>query len=193
MAQLNRTQLLHLRGASKMAFDATAGLVDVVERMHSTIQQKPGVFAAPRNRPTRGITGLIYRSVRGGVRLVGAGVDVSLAGVGELLPDGTSARGSEALRAAANGIYGDYLARTGNPLAIDMSLRVAGRAVDVTDPGAAYREVGGPTPTSKLLVLVHGLCMSDLQWKREGRDQGAALADAQHGWAGGSQRVPVGR
>ena len=36
---------------------------------------------------------------------------------------------------------------------------------------AAIPHAGG-----KLLVLLHGLCMNDLQWKRKGHDHGAALA-----------------
>lgn len=31
-------------------------------------------------------------------------------------------------------------------------------------------------PASKVLLLVHGLCLNDLQWKRKGHDHGAALA-----------------
>jgi hypothetical protein len=31
-------------------------------------------------------------------------------------------------------------------------------------------------PATKLLVLVHGLCMNDLQWMRNRHDHGAALA-----------------
>jgi pimeloyl-ACP methyl ester carboxylesterase len=33
-----------------------------------------------------------------------------------------------------------------------------------------------PDATSKLLVLVHGLCMNELSWRRNGHDYGAALA-----------------
>ncbi len=33
-----------------------------------------------------------------------------------------------------------------------------------------------PVRTGKLLVLVHGLCLDDLQWNRRGHDHGAALA-----------------
>ena len=36
---------------------------------------------------------------------------------------------------------------------------------------AAIPQAGG-----KLLVLLHGLCMNDLQWMRKGHDHGAALA-----------------
>jgi pimeloyl-ACP methyl ester carboxylesterase len=64
-----------------------------------------------------------------------------------------------------NGVHGDYLARTGNPLAIAMSLRQDGRAVDVASPGNAG---------SRLMVLVHGLCMNDLQW---GGERGQSAQD----------------
>jgi pimeloyl-ACP methyl ester carboxylesterase len=33
-----------------------------------------------------------------------------------------------------------------------------------------------PTATPRLLVLLHGLCMNDLQWQRAGHDHGEALA-----------------
>jgi hypothetical protein len=91
--------------------------------MRSTIQRRPAPVGKALSHPTKGITGLVYRSVRGGVRLIGAGVDVSLASVVRFLPQGETAPGREALLVAVNGVYGDYLARTGNPLAIEMSLR----------------------------------------------------------------------
>ena len=33
-----------------------------------------------------------------------------------------------------------------------------------------------PHPTGKLLLLAHGLCLNDLQWRRNGHDHGASLA-----------------
>ena len=35
-----------------------------------------------------------------------------------------------------------------------------------------------PRPSGKILLLVHGLCMNDLQWRRNGHDHGEALAKA---------------
>jgi pimeloyl-ACP methyl ester carboxylesterase len=58
------------------------------------------------------------------------------------------------------------MAATGNPLAIPMSLRIAGQPW----------QAGLQQPTGKLLVLVHGLAMNDLQWQREGHDHGQMLA-----------------
>ncbi len=177
MPPVNRTHLSDIRGAVRMGFDATAGLVDVVERMHSTIQQTPAPLGKAKGDTTAGVTRLVYRSVRGGVRLLGRGIDASLAAVMGLLPEGDGAPGRDALLAAVNGIHGDYLARSGNPLAVEMTLRFHGKSIDVGNPANSLDAQGGKTSSDKVVVLVHGLCMNDLQWRRNGHDHGAALAD----------------
>jgi len=144
-----------------MLFDASAGIVDVVERMHRTIERRPGPVGRPVVESTRGITGFVYRSVRGSMRVIGRGIDASLAPLEGLLPAGETTPGREVFVSIVNGVYGDYLARTGNPLAIEMQI--------LHDSTA---------PTDKLLVLAHGLCMSNQQWTRDGYSHGAALADA---------------
>jgi pimeloyl-ACP methyl ester carboxylesterase len=160
-----------------MAVEATEAIADVVEKMHRTIQMRPGPLGVADADRTSGITGLVYRCVRGGIRLVGQAIDVSLAPIIALLPEGESSPVRDAYRSAANGVYGDYLVRTGNPLAIDMSLRYRARRVDARDPTSVFAQHGGVTLPSKLIILVHGLCMNDRQWNRDGHDHGAALAD----------------
>lgn len=155
-----------LRGISLLAVGATAGMTDLVEAMHLNIAKTVNV-ALPAQRATRGITGLVYRSIRGVTRLVGGGLDAVLTPAVASLGEGSSPPGREALLAALNGVLGDHLAASGNPLAIPMRLRRDGRPVDAT----AMSRPGG-----KLIVLVHGLCMNDLQWNRKGHDHGAALA-----------------
>ena len=156
-----------LRGFSRLSIDAVAGLTDVVEAMHHNI-----ATGARQRGPTRGITGLVYASVRGVTRLVGRGLDPSLALLAPALGGGSSSPGREALLAALNGVLGDYLAASANPLAISMRLRRDGRplAMDAAALAAAIPQASG-----KLVVLVHGLCMNDLQWNRRGHDHGAAL------------------
>jgi pimeloyl-ACP methyl ester carboxylesterase len=174
MAGPNRTHLSDLRGVTSLVVAASVGITDIVERMHRTIQLRPlPLGRAPVDR-TRGITGFVYRRVRGGMRLTDQVIDATLTPVAALLPEGESTPGRDAFLSALNGVYGDYLVRTENPLAIEMTLRHRGRPVEVADPASAFRE---SAPTGRLLVLVHGLCMNDLQWTREGHDHGAALAD----------------
>jgi pimeloyl-ACP methyl ester carboxylesterase len=175
MPRPNRTHLADARGASRMLVDATAGVVDVVERMHRTIQRVPGPLGRHVVEPTRGITGFVYRSVRGGVGLVGRGLETSLAPLERFLPAGDATPRRDAFVAVLNGVYGDYLARTRNPLAIEMCLRHEGTVVEATDPAATL--CGRAVPTGRVLLLVHGLCMSDHQWARDGRSHGTELAD----------------
>lgn len=151
-----------LRGLNRLAINATMGVTDVVEAMHHNIFRFPGGLAEPSRGRTSGITGLVYRSIRGITRIVGGGVDATLAPFSRL-GEGSSSTRREAVLAALNGVSGDHLAATGNPLAIPMSFRQGGEPLV-------------PSTGGRLLVLVHGLCMNDLQWNREGHDHGAALA-----------------
>ncbi|HVO91145.1 MAG TPA: alpha/beta fold hydrolase [Casimicrobiaceae bacterium] len=162
-----------LRGLNRLTIAGIAGIVDVVEAMHSNIASVPGMRAKPKRDRTTGITRLVYRSIRGVVGLVGHGLDKLLARLEPLLGERSRWPGREALLAALNGVLGDYLAASNNPLAITMRLRRGG----VSLPGEpALLAAAIPDARGKLVVLLHGLCMSDLQWKRKGHDHGFALA-----------------
>ena len=169
----HRNHLSDLRGASRLAIDATRGLADLVEAMHHSISRAPGLLAkAPPGR-TRGITGLVYRSVHGVTRLVGGSIDAVLGRLAPLVGHVEPSPAREAIVAALNGVLGDHLAETGNPLAIAFGFRRNGKALTL-ERGALAAAI--PACTGKLLVLAHGLCLDDRQWNRRGHDHGAALA-----------------
>ncbi len=162
-----------LRGASRLAVDAVAGITDLVEDMHRNIAGlSPPVGRAPSGG-AGGISGLVYRSVRGVARAVGLGLDVALGQLAPLIGKSRSWPRREAVLAALNGVLGDYLAATNNPLAISMQLRRGGTALEL-NRAALTQAI--PQATTRILLMVHGLCMNDLQWKRDGHDHGAALA-----------------
>jgi pimeloyl-ACP methyl ester carboxylesterase len=167
-----RAHASDLRGMSRLAVAGIAGIVDVVEAMHGSIARIPSMRRRSPRRPTRGITRLVYRAINGVVGIVGRGLDAFLARLEPSLNERSTWRGREPLLAALNGVLGDYLAASGNSLAIPMRLRRGG--IPLPPEGqplaAAIPHAGG-----KLLVLLHGLCMSDLQWKRKGHDHGGAL------------------
>ncbi len=156
-------------GLGRLAMDAADGLTAVVEHLHTSILETPGI--APLGQGvTGGVTRLVYRGVRGAIRLTGAGVGGAAALVSAKPDDRPASRGREVALAALNGVVGDHLAKTGNPLALTMRFRRDGRALAL-DGHALARDA-----TGKLAVLAHGLCMSDLQWTRANHDHGAALA-----------------
>lgn len=162
-----------LRGFQRLTNDAIVGLTDMVEAMHHTIGRTPNILGAPPAGRTRGITGLVYKSVRGVTRLVGGSIDALLGLLVPLIAEKPSTPEHEAVVAALNGVFGDYLVATGNPLAIVMRLRANGAPLALT---RAALKTAFPAPRRKVAVLVHGLCMNDLQWTRESHDHGGALA-----------------
>lgn len=167
-----------VRGLGQLTIEGIAGLTRLVEALHQSILRAPGIFGTSPSGPTTGITGLVYRSVRGATALVGGGLDAALAQLVRMLGETSSSRSSperEAVLAALNGVLGDYLADSGSPLAIAMRLRRDGQPLDLQTQALA---TAIPQLTGKLLVLVHGLCMNDLQWDRPGRASDRRGGDA---------------
>lgn len=180
MLKRTTVRIKDVRGLSQLAGDATVGVSELAEAMHSavheTIARVPIVGSAPPFTITRSITRLVYRGIRGGARRLVRSADAVLAG----LPSSAEAPSSpqrDALVAALNGVCGDHLAASGNPLAIEMHLRHAGQALELTPAGLGAID----QPSGKLLILAHGLCMNDRQWLRNGHDHGAELA-GEHGF-----------
>ena len=147
-----------LLGVSRLAIDAVAGVTGLVEAVHMNVLDK--AIGTPAVRPVAGVTALVYRAVKGVTHVVGGGLDAVLGRLVPVLGEQDGWAGRDALLAAVNGVLGDRLAATNNPLAIPMSLR---RALP---------------PSGRILVLAHGLCMNDQQWEHKGFDHGAALARA---------------
>jgi pimeloyl-ACP methyl ester carboxylesterase len=168
-----KNRLSDLRGASRLAIDATRGLVDLVEAMHQNIAGFTGVLGKARSRHAGGISGFVYRTIRGTTGLVGGGIDAVLARLLPMLDEASSSRGREVVLAALNGVLGDYLAATSNPLAIPMRLRRNGSPLQLSRLALAGKI---RQPSDRVAILAHGLCLSDLQWHRKGHDHGAALA-----------------
>jgi len=138
-----------LRGLGTAVVTATTNVTDVVQGVHDAIGAVPI------------ITDLVYRAVRGVTNLVGSGVDVVVASLTPFLGDSAPGLQREAVVAALNGVVGDHLAATNNPLAIHMALRPP---------------LDGWHDGQVLLVMVHGSSASDMQWRWEGHDHGVALA-----------------
>lgn len=162
-----------LHALGRLGFDSVAGITTLVEEMHRNIARaSPPLGAAPQGRAP-GISGLVYSAVRGVTR--GIGGAWNLAHIALPKPKARLDPRREAWIAALNGVWGEHLAATGNPLAIDMSFRDGGKAVPLdAEALRAHYGNGG----RKLLLLLHGLCMSDLNWHRHGHDHGRMLATA---------------
>jgi pimeloyl-ACP methyl ester carboxylesterase len=172
MRKKNHVHVSDLVGLNRWATDVTLGLTDLAEVLHKNVASPPGIVGTAMQERSSAIAALVYQSVRGVTRLTGETTDTMLAQLVPIL-DQSSSPEREAALAALNGVMGDYLAATGNSLAISMRLRHNGRPLTIESKALAP---AFPLPRDKLLLLVHGLCMNDLQWRRKGSDFGAALA-----------------
>ena len=169
-----------IRGIAQLATQATEGVTDIVEGVHQSVWSTMGVPGGGEKGRTRGITGLVYKTVRGVTHMAGKGVDTILAGLqpvfGAAETDEEASPRREAVFAALNGVMGDRLAAGGNPFAIPMELRYRDEPLD---PQALPPM---PEATGKILLMIHGLCMTDHQWRAQEDDRvvdhGASLASA---------------
>ena len=161
-----RNPLRHLRasdvrGAARLAAQATSSLSRVVEGVHQSVWDRFGVRGAVPGQ-TGGVTGLVYKSIRGLTHVIGKGAEASVALLEKYLDSqeraGAESPQREAILAALNGVMGDRLLADQNPLAIRMTLRYSGEVLNW--------QAAPPMPEAngKLLLMIHGLCRNDLQW-----------------------------
>ncbi len=176
----NHLRASDIRGIAQLAAQATEGVTGIVEGVHQSVWSTLGVPGGREPGRTRGITGLVYGVVRGVTRLVGKGVDTVLAALQPLLDSNGDADPEtphrEAVLAALNGVMGDHLVAVQSPFAITMTLRFRGEKLDWQSPPLSSEVTG------KVLVMIHGLCMTDHQWHTQHDDQvvdhGQSLAAA---------------
>lgn len=150
-----------LHGLAQLAGDGVAGTGRLVEQLHLTISSLAAPLGDAVEGRTRGITGLVYRSILGINSLVGASLDALASRLIPHRPDAETSAAREQWLAALNGVLGDHLVASGNRLAIPMRFRRLGRALLLERDAlsAAF-----DPPSGRLLVAIHGLCMNDLNW-----------------------------
>lgn len=160
-----------LRSAGSLTVDAVTGTTDIVEALHHAIISFSGIFGSSDQYRTKGITGMVYRNIRAVTELAGNGINILLDRLSSIIGEKDSSPGREAVISALNGVIGDHLAAGQNPLAISMQFRCNGKPLNEQALSKIIQQSNG-----RLVIMVHGSCMNDLQWNRQGHDYGAALA-----------------
>ena len=160
-----------LRGIGSLTIQAVTGITDIVETLHYTISSSSRTSGTLESYRTRGVTGMVYRNIRTVTEWVGMGIDVVFDRLSLVIGEKESSPAREAILSALNGVLGDHLVAANNPLAIPMEFRRDGKPLNTQ---ALFEAIG--QSDGRLIVMVHGSCMNDLQWNRGGHDHGAALA-----------------
>ena len=178
--------LTDIQGYSQLVIDATLGVTGIVEAMHHTILGLPMPLGKVRAKPITGMPGMVYKGLQGSSALVyklvrrvtatvGSGMDNA---VEYFHPERDPAESSHARTAVVsilNGVLGDHMQDHGNPLTLGMTFRLGGRALEINREALTSAIA---QPSAKILVMLHGHCMNELQWCRNGHDHGVVLAAA---------------
>lgn len=157
---------------SRLGIKGIVGLTDMVESLHRRIHPLIGVRAKTQPERLPGISGSVYNNIRTITSLIGKSIEAPLDAITQALHTNPDSRTSQAMLSALNGAIGDHLLATQNPLAISMQLRKNGQALNRSELMALIEKNSG-----KLLILIHGLCMNDLQWRQDEHDHGVKLAE----------------
>ena len=162
-----------LQGLTRLLTDATIGITDLVEAMHKRVVHPPLLPSTPIQHLITKIASITYKNIRWSTRFIGNGTDKSLGKLASVLGEIEATDEREAIRSVLNGIIGDYLEKKENPLKITMQFRHRAKAIPLN--GKSLEETY-PNFNGKILLMVHGSCMNDIQWTRKEHNHGAALA-----------------
>jgi len=177
---LRYLRLSDLREAARITTDAAVGVTRITEGVHLSVLQKLGLTGGGVGR-TRGLTGLVYSCVQGGILLAGKGLGTILSGLeASFERPGPETAERETFIAILNGVIGDRLRRESSCLATPMTLRFRGEELTRASAAGHHGSAGGDTDgvTSRVVLFIHGLCMNDLGWKPiddTGADYGQVL------------------
>jgi len=154
-----------LQGVARLGFDAVEGVTNIAEGMFRNIAAFPLPLGSEAEGRAPGIAGLVYKSIRQVNRAVRQGVDPALELAKRHLDyEAADSIASLSLISALNGVIGDHLERSDNPLAIKMEM-----ISNATTPGP------------DLLIMLHGLAMHYSFFDSKGHNHGEAIA-ATHGF-----------
>lgn len=163
-----------IRGGAKLTFDAVEGVTNIVEGMYRNIAAKPWPLGQAPEGNAAGIAGFVHEAIRRVNGSLRTASELALEPLSEQLDQVAPAGPArEAVVAAMNGVFGDHLERSGNPLALKMGFRLPLdgelQPFNAAIPAAAVN--------GKILVLAHGLCMNDRQWTHKEHNHGQLLAE----------------
>ncbi|MGB4960906.1 MAG: hypothetical protein WBO36_15600 [Saprospiraceae bacterium] len=163
-----------LQGITRLMTDATIGITDLVEDMHRRVVHPPFLPSTPIQHLITNIAGITYKNIRWSTRWIGSGIDKVLGKCTSALGTMEVTHEREAIRSVLNGVIGDYLEVKGNPLQITMQFRH--QATSISLDSSSLEKIY-PAINGKILLLVHGSCMNDIQWTRKEHNHGTALAN----------------
>lgn len=146
-----------LEGLAQLATSGITGITELVQAIHREVLLKPLGLTREQSRVVwnKGISSRVYCVTKHIMRQYGKGLAISLRGLNRRFPGLHHKPLTPSMHfivGAVNGILGDYLLKTHNPMALPIVL---------------YDGYGQPQRgplIGRVVILAHGLCMDHLSW-----------------------------
>jgi len=151
-----------LSGLNQLSHEGFVGVTEITESLHQNILSFGGILN--KSQQTGGLTGFIYRSVRFVANTSFQGSDWAIRQLSPVLPDVSHNQRRMRWLSMLNGVLGDYLVDTNNPLALFMAI-VHGQQECNNQHAAEHWS----DTSQKPLLMVHGLCLNEQCWQAPGR------------------------
>lgn len=161
-----------LEGLAQLATSGITGITDIVQTVHREILLKPFGLSREQTRIVwnKGISRRIYGVTQHIMRQYGKGLAISLRELNSRFPVLHNKPLSPAMHfmvGAINGVLGDYMLRTHNPMALPMVLY------------DRYAQLQHGEVSGRVIIFAHGLCMNHLSWD-PGKNSGMGEQIAYH-------------
>lgn len=167
---IKNTAQQDVQGLIQLHQEGFTGVVDLVESMHQRIMSLGGLLSHNPNQ-TKGIPRLVYQSIRHISQLSFKASAMAIGAVQPWLPK-VNDKSRNQWVSILNGVLGDHLVRTHNPLAIEMTWIHEGQAISPQQAALACQQ-----QQAQPLFMIHGLCMNDQMWTRKQHNHGQLLAE----------------
>ena len=172
-----------LHGSAQLLLDATSGVTDITENMHRTIARDAnplyrlldvaGLPVQDQRRHTA------YQAIQSTTYVLKQGLHYSLSRFSRSEGHPYTSKSMRVV-AALNGVCGDHLEASNNPLAINMNFRNS--LGEKVQPGSGNLSATVPGASSRIVVLVHGLCLSHEYWKGHNEGNLGTELQSAHGF-----------
>lgn len=146
-----------LEGLAQLATSSITGITELVQAIHREVILRPFGLSPEQARVVwkKGISSRVYCVTKHMMRQYGKGLAISLRALNQRFPTLHHKALTPSMHfivGAINGILGDHLLKTHNPMALPMVLYDRYGQLQ-------YGEIAG-----RVVILAHGLCMNHLSW-----------------------------
>lgn len=162
-----------IQGLTHLIVDATVGVTDIVEAVHKQIVHPPFLPSTPIQKLIISIASITYKNIRWSTLFIGKSLHNILEQLTPTIGNLKASDKKEVILSALNGVIGDYLEEKENPLKINMQFRFQSKVLKIE---AESLKTTYPTIHGKILLMIHGSCMNDIQWTRKNHNHGEILS-----------------